>query len=212
MELIPLNARIRTTTGKGPARRSRAQGWVPAVLYGNQTNLTVEVEARELTRVLAGRGGAHPMVELHVTDNGAPAQEHLAIISDIQRDIYQKDFYHVDFHCIGKDETIHTKVHLHFHGHPIGEKTGGVVDYMRRDIDVEGTSQSLPESLDVDITNLLAGHAMHVRDIPIPAGLTVLTDGDEIVVAIHAMRTADAVATAEEAAKEAPKEAVKTPA
>lgn len=207
MELIPLNARIRTTSGKGAARRSRAQGWVPAVLYGNQTNLTLEVEARELKRVLGGREGAHPMVGLHVTDNGAPPQEHLAILSDIQRDIYQKDFVHVDFHCIGKDEIIHTKVHLNFHGHPIGEKTGGVVDYMRRDIEVEGTAHSLPESLDVDITDLLAGHAMHVRDIPVPAGLTVLTDGDDIVVAIHAMRSAEGVATAEEA----PAEAVKAP-
>lgn len=175
-----LEAERRENSGKGVARKLRAAGRVPAVFYGHDQEATpLSVDAREMVHVLHTSGGSNVLLDLIV--DGKP---HLAMPREIQRDHIHNKLIHIDFLAVSRTETVTVDVPVIEFGEAAGVKEGGVVEHHLRDLHVECLPQDVPERLEVDITELNIGDMIHVRDVPVPAGVTVLTNPDDAVLSV----------------------------
>jgi large subunit ribosomal protein L25 len=197
-----LTAEARDGTGKGVARKLRASGRVPAVLYGhNQTSLALSVNARDLFHVLHTGAGANVLVDLVVD-----GKRHLALPREVQQNHIKEQLLHVDFLVVNRDETIAIDVPIREVGESPGVKAGGVVEHHIFELHVECLPSDVPEHIDADISTLELGDALRVGDITAPPGVTVLTNEDESVLAVvvpAVLRTEAELETPEEAAASA---------
>ena len=142
-----LVAEPRTDSGKGVARKLRAAGRVPAVLYGAGVESTpLSVDSKELFHLLHTGAGSNVLVDLVVDGH-----EHLAIPRDVQRDHIHGRFIHLDFLAVRRDEKIHISVPVRVVGESIGVKAGGVVEHHLWEVEVECLPTDVPEAIDVDI-------------------------------------------------------------
>lgn len=179
-----LTAERRNALGKGGAGRERREGRVPAVVYGlGGENVPVSVGARELAHALSGPSGANTLITLRL-DGG----EELALARQIQRNPLKGSITHVDFVRVRADQTVQAEVPLHLTGDAEGVSRGGVLEQALHQILVEARPSELPTSIDVDVTTLMIGDTVHVRDMAVPAGVVVLQDGDALVAQISAPR------------------------
>jgi large subunit ribosomal protein L25 len=175
-----LEAQRRDGGGKGVARKLRAAGRVPAVLYGHgQETIPLTVDAREMFHVLHTAGGSNVLLDLMVD-----GEMHLAMPREVQRDHIHNTLIHVDFLAVSRNETITVDVPIIEVGEAVGVKEGGVVEHHLRDLHVECLPQDVPEHIEVDITPLAIGDMIHVRDVVVPAGVTVLTNPDDAVLSV----------------------------
>jgi large subunit ribosomal protein L25 len=175
-----LKAERRDDAGKGVARKLRAKGRVPAVVYGHGTDpIPVSVDARELFHVLHTDAGANVMIDVQVDGESL-----LAMPRQVQRDIIRDRFLHVDLLRIKRDEKITVEVPIHLVGESHGVKEGGVVEHHLWNLQIECFPQDVPNALEADITSLGINESLKVSDVPVPAECTVLTPEDEVVVSV----------------------------
>lgn len=171
----------REGSGKGVARKLRAAGRVPAVLYGHGMDpLSLSIDSRELFHLFHTRAGTNVLVDLVVDGN-----EHLAMPREIQRDHIRGRFVHVDFLVVRRDEKIHVSVPIRVVGESVGVKAGGVVEHHLWELQVECLPADVPEAIEADISDLEIGSGLRVSDLKAPHGATILTDPDESVVAVQ---------------------------
>jgi large subunit ribosomal protein L25 len=175
-----LVAERRDDGGKGVGRKLRAAGRVPAVFYGHdQETVALSIDARDMFHLLHSSGGSNVLLDLVV--DGKP---HLAMPREIQRDLIHNKLIHIDFLAVSRTEKISVDVAVVEVGDAIGVKEGGVVEHHLRDLHVECLPQDVPEQIEVDITNLNIGDMIHVRDVVVPAGVTILTNPDDAVLSV----------------------------
>ena len=175
-----LNASLRDGGGKGAARKIRAQGQVPAILYGHGMEpVKVAIDDRDLYHVLHTQAGANVLVDLHVGKD-----RHLAMPREIQTDHIRGRFLHVDFLVVRRDEKITVDVPIHLVGESHGVKEGGVVEHHLWDLKVECLPGNVPQSIEADITALGIGESLSVNEIKIPSDVTVLTPVEETIVSV----------------------------
>jgi large subunit ribosomal protein L25 len=175
-----LTAEPRTDTGKGVARKLRAAGRVPAVLYGQGTEpIALSVDAHEMGRVLHSGAGSNVLLDLVVD-----GKNHLAIPREIQRNYIKNSLIHVDFLAVSRTQTITVDVPVHEVGEAIGVKEGGVVEHHLRDLRIESLPQDVPDHIEVDISDLSIGDMIHVGDIVPPKGVTILTNPEDAVLSV----------------------------
>jgi large subunit ribosomal protein L25 len=180
MAEVKLVAEPRDGTGKGVARKLRAAGRVPAVLYGGGLESTpLSVDSKDLFHVLHTGAGSNVLVDLVV--NG---DEHLIIPRDVRRDHIHGRFIHVDFLAVRRDEKIKITVPVRIVGESVGVKAGGVVEHHLWEIEVESLPQDVPDAIEADISELEIGMGLRVADLPAPSAVTFLTHEDESVVAV----------------------------
>jgi large subunit ribosomal protein L25 len=176
-----LVAEPRTDSGKGVARKLRAAGRVPAVLYGAGVESTpLSVDSKELFHLLHTGAGSNVLVDLVVDGH-----EHLAIPRDVQRDHIHGRFIHLDFLAVRRDEKIHIQVPVRVVGESVGVKAGGVVEHHLWEVEVECLPTDVPEAIDVDITELEIGMGLRVSDLVAPSGSTILANPEDSVVAVQ---------------------------
>jgi len=190
MEQIALDAAKRNETGKTHVRKSRQNGIIPAVLYGKKTEtISIAVEKKALEKVL-GHGAAHKIVNLKIKSENSPFEEKLCVIHEIQRDTFGTRVLHVDFHHISMEEKLTTKVPvaLEGEGEAPGIREGGILDHVLWEIEIRALPLNLPEKLTVNISHLSIHQSIHVKDIPLPQGVEILEDSEEIVAVIHPPR------------------------
>jgi large subunit ribosomal protein L25 len=174
-ESVVLTTEKRDTRGTRTARKLRAKGRVPAVLYGHKEDtLSVSVETVEL--LSAVRHGAR-VVDLR-SDSGLQKAQ----ISELQWDHLGQEVLHVDFRRVAADERIHVTVPVEVRGVAPGVTAGGVLDQPIHTLSVECAADSVPESIRVNINELQLGAAIHVRDLHLPPDVKALADADAIVV------------------------------
>jgi large subunit ribosomal protein L25 len=180
MAVIKLSGARREALGKGGARKARAAGHIPGVLYGHgEQPVAVSVQAREFDLALRGHKGGNPIVNLAVAGG-----EYTALIRDVQYDPLSHDILHLDFQHISLTETIEVKVTVHLNGLPIGVKDGGgILETILRDIQVRCLPTAIPASIEVDVSHLNIGDSVHVREISVP-DVTILNDGDETIATV----------------------------
>src|SRR5439155_265004 len=165
---------------KGFARKVRAAGRVPAVVYGHGIDpLHVSVDAKDLFHVLHTDAGTNVLVDLRVD-----GQNFLAMPREIQRDHIRGRFIHIDFLRIARDEKIHVEVPIHLVGESHGVKEGGVVEHHLWDLQLECFPQDVPTHVEADITRLGINESLKVGELRTPEKSTVLTSPDEVVVSV----------------------------
>ena len=185
MASASLSAEPRTETGKGVARKLRAAGRVPGVVYGHSREAqALSLNARELEKLLGSIAAGSTVVELtlgNATTN--------TLIREVQRHPFKKQILHVDFMELVAGEKVIVDIPLVFVGVPEGVRTGGgLLEQMMHSIEVNVDPSSIPNHVDVDVSQLVMGHSLHVRDLKLPEGVEVLTDEDATVCAVIAPR------------------------
>src|SRR6266540_3659189 len=175
-----LKADARPDTGKGAARKIRAGGRVPAVVYGHGVEtLHVSIDAKELFHLLHTDAGMNVLVDMKVNSDNF-----LAMPREVQRDHIRSQFLHVDFLRIKRDERIGVEVPIHLIGESHGVKEGGVVEHHLWTLHIECFPQDVPTSIDADISALGINESLKVSDLDIPQNLTLLTSPDEVIVSV----------------------------
>ncbi len=200
MEATALRASARKTSGKGPARRARSNGLIPAVFYNPKAEaIMLTVNAAEMKEFLKNND-ENVFVNLQIEDQGH-AQERMSIVKEIQTDPLSGQILHVDFYEISMDHKLTVEVPLHFAGSPAGIDAGGELQILKREVALSCLPSSLPEHIEVDISHLKVGEAFRVANLTLAEGITVLEAEDTILVMVSITREAMKAEAAE-----APKE------
>ncbi len=172
MELIDLKTNIRTTLGNGPARTLRRQGQLPAVLYGRGSEpVLLSVKINELEKILKKSAGGQVLLNLLI-QNGETYTK-TAMIKELQTHPVSRKYLHVDFYEIAMDRKIKVKVPVVAKGKSKGVELGGILQIVRRELEVFCLPLEIPEAIEVDITDLDIGDAIHVQDIPLKGNIEI---------------------------------------
>lgn len=202
MSETALVVEAREGLGKGAARKLRAAGRIPAVLYGRgRDSLALALDPRALDRILRA-SGANTLLDL--TIEGHPELEDtVALVKDLQRDPLRGSILHADLYAVDLTRTVTVDVPVHLLGRPRGLDFGGILEHTLREVALECLPRAIPEAIEVDVTALEVGDVIHVRELALPEGVTLVTDGDLGVVHVALPQ---AEATPAEAAAAAPAE------
>lgn len=181
---VKLDAQLRAQSGKGVARRLRAEGRIPGIVYGaDQPNQSISVDGATLTRVEA-EAGLHSLIDLQVSEgDGGKGTVHRVLIKELVRDPVRGDLVHVDFHAVALDQEMQTVVEIVVEGEE-SRTDDGVVAVVLRELDIACLPTAIPESLTVDVAELAIGDVITVADIVAPEGVRLLNDAEEAVVTI----------------------------
>ncbi len=184
MEKRKLKVKLRDRTGKEYVKKLRKNGVLPAVLYGPhlKKSLSLQIDIKELRSFLSQSDKAK-IITLEITDQKTDKQ-HNVIIKDSQWDLIKGDLQHLDFYAVTRGETVTTTVPISFVGKSQGEKIGGIVEHLVRELDLECLPKDLPSIIEVDITPLGLGDSLSVGDVKVPSGIKVLTHPQEVVVSV----------------------------
>ena len=188
MEREELRTRSRTVIGK-QVRQMRAKEWVPAVVYGpDQPARSIEAPERALVRVLRQAGNTS-LIDLYVDDEAAAT---VVLAREVQRNALNGHLVHVDFYQVRLTQKVKTTPHLRFHGEPEAVKTGtAVLLHNMTQVEIECLPADLIHSIDVDVSGLVnLGDSIYVRDLPVPPGITLLDDPNDVVASLIQTRMA----------------------
>ena len=196
-----LVAEFREVQGKGASRRLRHEGKVPAILYGGHADArTLTLNHQKLLIMLNNERFYSTILNLKVGD-----QTQAAILKDVQRHPFKNAILHIDFQRVEENEKIRISIPLHFTGAAVSpgvKSQGGIVSHMRNEAEVTCLPKDLPEFIEVDISGLSLNESIHLSQLKIPVGVTLvdLAKEDAAVVAIHSPRAEEPEPTAAVAA------------
>jgi large subunit ribosomal protein L25 len=174
---VKLKAEPRTATGRSAARKLKARGIVPAVIYGGkEKSQPLQVAARDINVMLSHASGENILVELEIAGEKS---NRTALVQEIQHSPLGGTVLHIDFHAISMDEKIQADVPLEAFGIANGVKNfGGLLEQNLRSLTIECLPRDLPDKITVDVSALNIGDSIHVRDIQLPTGVTVKVQPD----------------------------------
>ena len=191
---------------KNAARRVRAAGKIPAVLYGaGHDAIAVEVDPKQISRILFSETGHNTIFDVQV--DGVPSAK--AMIVEWQREPIKDRLIHIDMKRIALDKVLHVSVRVKLLGIPVGVKTeGGILDQVMREVEIECLPADIPNHIDVDVTGLAMHGVLRVSDLPHSDKIKYLTNEDATVAHVVTIREEVVAAPAEgEVAAAAPGEA-----
>lgn len=203
MQTYSLNISSREKTGRGVARRLRAGGMIPASVYGQGNARSVSVSEIDFRTVNREIGGGAAVIEL--TDE--KGETVLSLVQDIQRDPVKNVINHIDFQEIerGHAFTTHVPVHLVGEADCVGVKDGGVIDHKTHDVDIRCRPSKLPDYINVDVSGLEVGEAIHINELPELEGVEYLGEPIQVIVSCQPPTVeAEPEGTEEVAADEVP--------
>lgn len=180
-----LEASLREERGKGPARRLRAAGKVPAVVYGGDAEpVTVTLDAGEAFQLFQSISVDNTIVSLTIDGEDPPIP---TLVREIQTDPVRPDLLHVDFYRIQEGMEVEVDVPVHLNGVPEGVKAqGGILQQVIHELPVRCVPSQIPETYEIDVTELEMGDSIHVDGIPVQEGVTILLDLDRTVCSVVA--------------------------
>ena len=180
-EIVTVEAELREPGSTNQAKRLRAAGKLPAVLYGEEREpRPIVVSPRQVVEILQSDQGQNAILNLTV----AEGKEQTALIHDYQVDPISHKLLHCDFKRISLDVAVEVTVPIHTVGTPIGVKQdGGILDFVIREIDVRCLPTAIPDFLEVDVSALEIGDAVHISDLPVTECVELLTDDEDLTVA-----------------------------
>jgi large subunit ribosomal protein L25 len=194
-----LDAEKRDGRGKNEARRLRASGRIPAVLYGAEKGKAVEiaVDPKNLLRILHSESGVNTLIGLQLDGTNTRV-----LVKEYQIDPLGHKLLHADFYQVAMDRTLTVTVPIVLRGEAKGVKQqGGIVDFVHRDIEIECLPGDIPEHIDIDVSELLLNQGIRVRDIlQEGAKWKPISDPDTMIVHVVALKAEEEPAAAEAAA------------
>ena len=173
---------------------------IPGILYGRATPIAISVGERDLRAALTTPAGSHAVLDVAIGGGSA----HSAILKEFQRDKVRGTITHVDLQEVRLDQPIQTAVALTLVGESVGVKEGGVLTQVATEVNIEALPLEVPQHLEIDVTELRIGDTLRLSELAVPAGVTVLDDLEETVIAtvVH-QRTEEELAELEEDAEAA---------
>jgi large subunit ribosomal protein L25 len=212
MDFAKVDVEVRKEFGKGNARRTRAKGKIPAVLYGQREQpLSLALDPLALVRSMDKERRRNTVFSLKVAGEGAPADV-TAMIREVQIDPMSRKIMHVDFQRVSLDEEVRVTVPLVLKGTPVGVVNGGNLHHNVYDIPVAAKPGAIPLRIEIDVSGLNIGQAVHVSDLKLEAGVRALLDAKNSLASVVAPRAekieeaAPAAAAGAEGAAAAPAE------
>jgi large subunit ribosomal protein L25 len=167
MERPVLTAEIREGIGKEKVKKLRLQGLIPAIFYGPRSQtIPLLIQSKDLAIALQTEAGENVLIDLDIR-KGAKSDRKVVMLKDIQIDPLQRVTLHTDFYEVTMDEMVTVEVPVHLVGKPEGTKVGGILDQVRRVIEVQCFPGDIPKSIDVDVSALKIGDSIHVQDITV---------------------------------------------
>ncbi len=167
MERPILTAEIREGVGKEKAKKLRSKGLIPAIFYGPRSQtIPLVIDSKELAKVLQTEAGENVLIDLDIR-KGVQSDRKVVMVKDIQIDSLQMIALHTDFYEVAMDEMVTVEVPVHLVGKPEGTKVGGILDQVRRVIQIQCLPGNIPKSIDVDVSALKIGDSIHVQDIQV---------------------------------------------
>jgi len=186
-----LTARRRYETGKGVARRLRAAGQVPAVLYGkDQEPISLTLNAREALSLFHSISVVTTFVNVQIDDDKEVLE---TLVREIQMHPYRPDIVHVDFYCIERGVALEVEIPANYNGTPTGVRDGGVLEVILHEFRVKCIPSKIPESIEIDISHLDIGDSIHVSEVPMDEGVELLTDPGQTACLVSAPRAEEEV-------------------
>jgi len=180
---MQLNARIRTDTGKGPARRLRGVGRLPAIFYGPGRNpIMLSIDYIHLRKIIEGGSAENIIFDLMI-DSDEESQSKKVMIKEIQRDPVTRDYLHIDLYEIAMGKELEVDIPVHLINTPIGVSEGGILEHIRRRLRVSCMPEDMVDKIDVDVSGLDIGQSVHIKDVSFPPGLRS-TEDESLPVAI----------------------------
>jgi large subunit ribosomal protein L25 len=174
-----LDIQIREQVGKEAAHKERQRGFIPAVLYGIKGNKVLTVKAKDFEKMFE-EIGEHSIINLNI-DNKDKAE---VIVKDFQLDPVTKHVIHIDFLEFEKGKALKTEVPIHVTGTSAGVKKGGILETFLRDLEIECLPKDIPDSINIDVSDLEIGDSVHARDISVDDKIKVLTNPEQVVITI----------------------------
>lgn len=199
MATVPFSATTRGTTGKGVARKLRATGQVPAVIYGHARQpQPLALDHHALTLFLEKHPYQSTVIALSIDGKASNT-----LIREVQRHPFKKQILHVDFQELVAGEKITVPVPVHLTGTPEGVRLGGgMLDHILHELELECDPANIPGHITVDVTALTIGHSIHAGEIALPAGVTLRSNPEATVCVCAAPRVEAEPAAAEGGAAE----------
>jgi large subunit ribosomal protein L25 len=186
-ERIKLEVQARESIGSAEARRLRAQGLIPGVIYGDgKDTQAFYVGERDLRRAVTGDHGMHAILDVVVAGDGGNARH--AVLKDYQLHPTKNRLLHIDLHEVRLDRPIQASVVVELLGESEGAKMGGVVSQNQREVTVEALPMSVPDRLELDISHLQIGDSCRVSDLIAPEDVTILDDPEAVLVTVFQPR------------------------
>jgi large subunit ribosomal protein L25 len=199
-----LEATARDSFGKNEARRTRASGRVPAILYGaagdgddTRTATPIAVDPKALSRILHSEAGANTLISLKL----AGTKDARVLVKEYQLDPVTHQILHADFYRIAMDRVLRLTVPITVKGEAPGVKQqGGILEFVHRIVEVECLPADIPEHIEVNVGDLMLHQGIRVRDVPVNPKVKLVNDGDMMLVHVIMPKAEEAAAPAEAAA------------
>jgi len=208
MAEVTLEVLNRDEAGKGVARRLRAEGKIPAVVYGGHRDpAKITVDRKAISELISR--SEHGVRSIFLLKMAGTDQQRHAMIKEITIDPISRKMEHIDFVRVVMDEQIKVTVPVHISGTAIGVKEGGILDWQVRELHAECLPTAIPDAIDVDVTALGNHDYLRVKDLKLPEGVRVLEDPERVVVGVTHMRAEVVEPTAEAAVAVAEPEVIK---
>lgn len=185
MELIKLEAKQRETSGKGAARRLRQNKAIPGIVYGPKSDpVMLSLDAIEFDKIIRENGSTGLFFNLQIEGNKGKSKT--VMLKEMQMDTFGLNYLHIDLHEIDMDTKVTVSIPVEIVGKSIGVEEGGVVQTIRRELDVVCKPADTPESIQIDISDLGIGDSVHVEEIDLGDNVEIPYDVDFTVITIGA--------------------------
>lgn len=189
MKQSNLSVTVREEKGKGAARRLRRAGMIPAVFYGRKSEtVPLAVPRKEFQDILNSDAGSGTF--LNLSFGGKKKSEKMALIKDLHTNPVTNDLIHADFYELMMDEEIVSHVPVRLVGKAKGVEMGGTLQPIRRELEVKCLPKDMPETIEIDVTDLGLGQSVHIDDVNLPPGVEVPHDVNFTVAVVLAPRGA----------------------
>jgi large subunit ribosomal protein L25 len=179
---ISLEAKTRKGVGTSLVKKLREKGIIPAVVYGvGEETIPLEVDSKTFLSILRSGMGENVIINLNIDQDKTKTKK--VLIREIQHDPIWGNILHIDFQHISMEKKIIVRVPVHLIGAAIGVSEGGILQHAMRDLEVECLPLEIPEKIEVEVSHLKIGDAVHVREVKLEKG-TILSDADSSVVSV----------------------------
>jgi large subunit ribosomal protein L25 len=179
-EEIVIDAQLRQESGKNENRRLRSSGMIPAILYGvTNENISLSVKPLDVVKILRSKKGANTL--FHINMIGERTTRSAVLIKDYQLDPVKDILIHCDFVRVNMDEKLETMVPIHTTGKAKGVELGGMLEMVMREVPVECFPSDIPENVVIDVSEMVIGDSLRVRDLNLGDKITVLAEEDLLV-------------------------------